>query len=218
MLPLMFLLAAATAPVTPADDTYTYTVSVAGAPTGKTTITMTHTPSGVQLAESANASIGGSDFAGTATLALDGALVPASYTAVYSPPGRTIHAALVFNGSTATETADNGNMKFDLGSNAKHFVVLDGTLFAGFFIFPAQLRAWNTPPVTAVSPMFGHGGTIAVDATLKADRPKDVPAGDIAVSISDPVEFTLWYDSVTLVVDELDEPQRDASYVRLRSR
>jgi hypothetical protein len=218
MLPLMFLLAAATAPTAPADGVYTYTISVAGANTGKTSITLSHTPAGVQLVESASGSLGGSDFAATSNLALDGTLSPASYTAVYSPPGRTIHAALAFNAGAASETADNGALKFNLGPGTKHFVVLDGTLFSGFFILPAQLQAWSTPPVTALSPMFGHGGAIAVDTALKADRPKGIPAGDVAVSVSDPVEFTLWYDPATLIVDELDVPQQSTSYVRSVTR
>ncbi len=216
MLALVFIVAAATAPISPADGSYTYTVSVAGSAAGKTTISVSHTPSGIQLAESAAASYGGSDFAGTATLNLDGALAPAHYAAVYSPPGRTIHAALTFNGDSATETADNGGMTFTLDAGTKHFAVLDGTLFAGFFILPAQLRAWNAQAFTAVSPMFGHGGAIAIDATLKADRPKDVPAADVPVSVSDPVAFTLWYDPVTLVADELDVPAQGASFVRSR--
>ena len=218
MLPLMFLLAAASAPTAPADGVYTYTVTIAGENTGKTAITLTHTAAGVQLAETASGSLGGSNFAATSTLALDGTLAPASYSAVYNPPGRTVHAALAFNGGTANETADNGGVKFSLGQGTKHFVVLDGTLFSGFFILPAQLQAWSTPPVTALSPMFGRGGAIAVDTALKADRPKSVPARDVALSVSDPVEFTLWYDPGTLVVDELDVPQQSASYVRSVTR
>ena len=218
MLPLMFLLAAATAPAAPADGVYTYIVTVAGESAGKTAITLTHTPDGLRLTETASASVGGSDFAATSNLTLDGTLAPASYSAVYNPPGRTVHAAIAFNGGTASETADNGALKFTLDSSAKHFVVLDGTLFSGFFILPAQLQAWSTPPVLAVSPMFGHGGTIAVDAALKADRPKGVPAGDVAISVSDPVQFTLWYDPSTLIVDELDVPMQNASYVRSTAR
>lgn len=218
MLPLMFLVAAATAPAAPADGVYTYTVTVAGESTGKTAITLTHTAGGVQLAESANASLGGSDFSATSNLSLDGTLAPTSYSAVYNPPGRTVHAALAFNGDTANETADNGAQNFTLGAGTKHFVVLDGTLFSGFFILPAQLQAWSKPPVTAVSPMFGRGGAIAVDTALKADRPKGVPAGDVAISVSDPLQFTLWYDPATLIVDELDVPQQSASYVRSGAR
>jgi len=218
MLPLMFWLAAATAPAAPADGVYTYTVTINGESAGKTAITLSHTPAGVQLAESASASIGGSDFSATSTLALDANLAPASYSAVYNPPGRTVHAALAFNSAAANETADNGAVKFNLGAGSKHFVVLDGTLFSGFFILPAQLQAWSTPSVTALSPMFGHGGAIAVDTALKADRPKGVPSGDLALSVSDPVEFTLWYDPATLIVDELDVPQQSATYVRSTAR
>ncbi len=218
MLALVFVLAAATVPATPADGAYTYSVSIGGASAGKTTIQLTHTPAGVQVTESASASYGGADFAGSATLNLDGTLAPASYMAVYRPPGHTVHAALAFKGNTATETADNGSMSYTLGANTKNFAVLDGTMFAGFFILPAQLRAWNTQSFTGVSPMFGRGAAIALDAALKADRPKDVPAADVPLSVSDPVEFTLWYDPATLVVDELVVPQQDAIYARLRAR
>jgi len=218
MFGLVFVLAAATAPATPADGSYAYTVSVGGASAGKTTIQLTHMSGGVQLIETASASYGGADFAGSSTLNLDQNLAPAEYTAVYSPPGRTIHASLAFKGKTANETADNGTMAFTLGANTKNFAVLDGTMFAGFFILPAQLRAWNTQSFTAVSPMFGHGGAIALDAALKADRPKDVPAADVPLSVSDPVAFTLWYDPATLVVDELVVPQQGATYARLRAR
>jgi hypothetical protein len=137
---------------------------------------------------------------------------------VYSPSGRTIHAALAFNANTANETADNGNMAFTLGANTKNFAVLDGSLFAGFFILPAQLRAWNAQSFTVVAPMFGRSTSIALDASLKADRPKDVPVADVPLSVSDPVEFTLWYDPATLVVDELVVPQQDATYSRLHAR
>ena len=218
MLGLVFVLAAATAPATPPDGAYAYTVSVGGASAGKTTIQLTHTPGGVQLTETASASYYGADFAGSSTLSLDSNLAPAGYTAVYSPPGRTVHAALTFSGNAAKETADNGNMTFTLGANTKHFAVLDGTMFAGFFILPAQLRAWNTQSFTAVSPMFGRGGAIALDSALKADRPKDVPAADVPLSVSDPVQFTLWYDPATLLVDELVVPQQDATYSLLRAR
>ena len=215
MFPLVFLAAALAMPLTPTDGSYTYAVSVGGSPAGKTTITVAHAGTGIQLAETAAANYNGSDFAGTATLSLDDALSPAQYGAVYSPPGRTIHTALIFNANNATESGDNGGMTFSLSAGTKHFAVLDGTLFAGFFILPAQLRAWNTQTFTAVSPMFGYGGAMAADAALKADRPKGVPAPDLRLSITDPIAFTIWYDPATLVVDEVDVPQQGASYVRL---
>jgi hypothetical protein len=217
MLALVFVLAATAAPAAPADGAYTYTLSVGGVPAGKTTIDLAHIPGGIQLTESASANYGGADFAGSATLNLNANLAPTSYAAIYSPPGRTIHAALAFNGNTANETGDSGSQAFTLGANTKNFAVLDGTLFAGFFMLPAQLHAWNTQAVTAVSPMFGHGAAMAVDAALKADRPKEVPAADVPLSVSDPVAFTLWYDPATLVVDELVVPQQDATYARLRT-
>lgn len=212
----LILAAAAALPAVPPDGTYTYTVSVAGTAAGKTTIAMSQGSSGPLLSESGSASYGGSDFAGTATLNLDAMLSPARYTAVYNAPGRTVHAALAFNGPTATETADNGAASFTLGANTAHFAVLDGTMFAGFFILPSQLRAWNAQAFTTVAPMFGRSVAMSLDRAMKPNRPAGVPAADVAIAVSDPVEFTLWYDPATLLVDELDVPQQDATYTRLR--
>lgn len=214
----LVLAAAAALPATPADGSYTYTLAVAGTPAGKTTITLSHPASGVQLAESASAALNGANFAGTATLNLDALLAPASYAAVYDAPGRTIHTGLAFNGAKATETADDGKAVFPLDGGTKHFAVLDGTLFSGFFILPSQLRAWNAQSFTAVSPMFGRGGAIAVDQAMKPSRPAAVPAGDASISVSDPIAFTIWYDPATLIVDELDVPAQQAVYSRLAAR
>jgi len=217
MLALVFVLAAAAAPPAPADGVYTYTVNVGGAQAGKTTIRLTHAPAGIQLTESASANFNGADFAANATMRLDANLAPTSYTAVYNAPAKTVHAALAVNGNSASETSDTGNTTFPLAANTKNYAVLDGTLFAGFFMLPAQLRAWNAQAVTAVSPMFGRAPALAIDAALKPDRPKDVPAADSAISVSDPVAFTLWYDPSTLVVDELVVPDQDATYARVRT-
>jgi hypothetical protein len=66
--------------------------------------------------------------------------------------------------------------------------------------------------------MFGRGGAIAVDQAMKPARPAAVPAGDASISVSDPIEFTLWYDPATLIVDELDVPQQQAIYTRSAAR
>ncbi|HEV2261600.1 MAG TPA: hypothetical protein VGR69_04860 [Candidatus Rubrimentiphilum sp.] len=216
MLPLFALLAAVNLPVAPADGTYRYTAMLAGAQAGSCTITVKHSADTVQIGEAANAKYGGASYAGNATLTLDPSLAPVSYTALYSPPGRSVHAAVAFKSNDAFETSDNGNQTFALNSGTQHFVLLDGTLFAGFFILPAQLHAWNAPPVTAVAPMFGRSTTIAAASSLKPDRPKTLPATDVAISVSDPVEFTLWYDPATLIVDELDVPNQSASFIRVR--
>lgn len=217
MLATIFTLAALTVPA-PAEGAYSYALSVAGVPAGKTTVTLAHMAEGLRLTESAAATYGGANFAGTATLDLNGVLAPERYIAVYNAPGRAIHASLTFNGNTANEADDNGSIAFPLAPKTKYFAVLDGTLFAGFFILPAQLRAWNAPAVTAISPMFGHGGLVAVDSALQSDRPKDLAAGDVPISVSDPIAFTIWYDPATLVVDRLVVPSQDAIYSRLPAR
>lgn len=217
MLALITLLAATNLPVlTPPDGTYHYTAMVSGTQAGSCTITVKHSADGVRIGETATGSFGGASYAADATLTLDPSLVPANYAALYRPPGQSINAKVAFKGNTAAETADNGNQSFGLNAGTQHFVLLDGSMFAGFFIFPSQLRAWSASPVTAVAPMFGRSTTIATDTTLRPDRPKGLPATDLALSVSDPVEFTIWYDPATLLVDELDVPRQAASFIRVR--
>lgn len=216
MIPLALTLAVALGPAAPADGTYHYTLSVAGQAIGKTAIVVKRGATGMTVAETGDANFNGQALSGTAALTLDGALTPSAYSGAYTAMGRTTHASVAFTANTATETSDNGSVSFSLTSDSKRFVVLDASMFAGFFVLPAQMAAWNDIPVYAIAPMYGRGAPFAVDSTLKPDRPKTVPAADADLSVSSPVAFTIWYDPKTLVVDEMDVPAQTATFVRAR--
>ncbi len=93
-------------------------------------------------------------------------------------------------------------------------MVLDFGPFTGYFMLPAQMQAWNDPPVMAIMPIYAQGMPIAIDKTLTPDRPKSVPQTDAQISIKSPVQFTVWYDPKTLVVDQLDVPAEGLSVAR----
>jgi hypothetical protein len=140
------------------------------------------------------------------TLTLDQTLAPLGYSANASiADSRSMQSSLAFKGGQAMQTGDV-TKTYQLAPDAKHFVVLDFGPFAGYFALPAQMQAWNDQPVFAIVPMYAQGVPIAVDKSLTPERPKNVPAGDVQISVKSPLQFTLWYDPNTLVVDEMDVP------------
>jgi hypothetical protein len=215
MLSLILTLAVITPAPTPPDGTYSYVSMMNGTPIGKTAITVKHDPSGsVVLAEKGSGSMNGQSGSVEDTLTLDPALAPTAYSALASlGDSKAMKSTLSFNGSQATQSGDV-NKKYDLVANAKHFVLMDFGPFTGFFALPAQMQAWNKPPVIAIVPMYGHSFPLSIDVTLKPDRPAGVPPSDAAISFSNLVQLTLWYDPKTLVVDEVDVPSQGVTVKR----
>lgn len=209
--------ATATAPaVTPADGTYTYVSSMNGAQLGKTVITVKHGTTGVVLSEQGGGTYNGQQGTVTDTLTLDPAqLTPLSYTANAKVQGQSEDMSLSFNGATATQTGNVVQRSYDLAQEAKHFVVLDLGPFSGWFALPAQMQLWNQSPATAIVPAMGSGITIAPSASsAAAARPKSIPATDVALTVAQPMPFTLWYDPKTLLVDLLDFPTQGVTVTR----
>jgi hypothetical protein len=216
MLPL--ILAATVAVAAPADGTYTYAMSLNGAQVEKTAVTVKHDPAGnVLLTESATGNMNGRSGEVSDTLTLDQTLAPLGYSSNASiADSRQMQASLAFKGDRATQTGDV-TKTYDLVADAKHFVVLDFGPFAGWFAFPAQMHAWNFQPVIAIVPMYAQGVPLSIDKTVTPSRPKNVPAADVAVSVKNPMQFTIWYDPKTLVIDEMDVPSQGLFVTRLPS-
>ena len=215
MLPLIFTLALITPPPAPPDGTYTYVSAMNGTTIGKTAITVTHDAAGsVLLSENGSGNMNGQSGSIQDTLTLDSALAPSAYSALASlGDSKSMKSMLSFKGSEATQSGDV-NKKYDLVADAKHFVLMDFGPFTGFFAIPAQMQAWNSPPVIAIVPMYGQGFPLTVDAALKPNRPASVPAADQAISFNSMVQITLWYDPKTLVVDEVDVPSQGVTVKR----
>ena len=214
MLPLIFTLAALTAPSAPADGTYTYVSTMNGTAVGKTSITVSRAPAGVVLAEKGGGSLDGQTAAFQDTLDLDNTLAPSAYNASASYGARAMKGSLTFKGATATEQGDGGTQTFDLSADAKHFVVLDLGPFSGWFALPAQMTAWNYAPVIAIAPVMGHGFPLAPTAQNDAQHPKGVPAADVSMGVKAPVAFSVWYDPKTLLVDRVDIPTQGVVITR----
>lgn len=204
---LSLILAALINPPAPADGTYTYVMWMNGAQIGTSAVTVKHDPSGnVVLSENESGAMNGRSGGINDTLTLDSALSPIAYSSLASiADSRNMKTLVRFQDGRAIQTGDV-NKTYDLAADAKHFVVLDFGPFTGYLAFPAQMRAWNDPPVLALMPIYAQGMPVSVDPSLQPDRPKSVPASDAQISIKSPVQITLWYDPKTLVVDELDVP------------
>lgn len=213
---LSLMLAAAVSAATPAVGTYTYVTSLNGAQIEKTNVTVSRDQAGnIVLSEKGSGFLNGQSGSVTDTLTLDQALAPLNYSAVASiADSRHMESTLNFTNEQALQSGDVSKT-YSLAPDAKHFVVLDFGPVTGYFAFPAQMQAWNDTPVMAIVPLYAQGVPIAVDKSLKPDRPQGVPARDVAVSVNAPVQFTVWYDPKTLVADEMEAPAEGLVITRL---
>lgn len=212
---LSLILAAALAAPAPADGTYTYVTVLNGAQVLKSAVTVKHDAAGdIVFSESGAGNLNGRSGSISDTLTLDSALAPVGYSALASlADSRSMQSSLAFKDGEATQSGDV-TKTYDLVADAKHFVVLDFGPLSGYVALPAQMQAWNDAPVIAIVPMYAQGVPITIDKSFAPDRPKSVPAGDAQLSVKTPVEFTVWYDPKTLVVDEMEAPTEGLSVTR----
>ena len=204
---LSLMLAAAVNAAAPAEGTYTYVTSLNGAQIEKTNVTVSRAPSGdIVLSEKGSGFLNGRSGSISDTLTLDQALAPVNYSALASiADSRQMESTLDFKDGQALQSGDVSKT-YRLASAAEHFVVLDFGPVTGYFAFPAQMQAWNDSPVMAIVPLYAQGVPIAVDKSLKPQRPQGVPGSDVEISVNAPVQFTVWYDPKTLVADEMEAP------------
>jgi hypothetical protein len=208
----------ASAPVTLAPGTYTYTATLAGANVGHSTLTVTSVNGTTQISERASGAMSGQSASANASLTLGTNLDPTSYQLKGVNDGSPVTDAATVTGTTANVTNVHGKKQsFDLLSSTKHFVIVDFGTFAGFLPLPAQMRAWNNPVVLAVIPSLGQSvSLIPADATAPPARPSTVPAADQSISFQGQAAFTIWYDPATNVPDEIDVTAQGLTVTRQR--
>jgi hypothetical protein len=201
------LLAASLLAPAPPDGTYSYTSTMNGAEIGKTSITLSRAANGdVVLSEAGSGNMNGQSGSVQDTLTLDAQLQPKTYSSLASiADSRNMKATISFDGGQARQTGDV-NKVYDLPAGTKHFVLTDVGPFSGFFMLPAQMRAWRDEPVVALVPNFAQSVPLTLDAALRPDRPAGVPAADAQMSFTNLVQLTVWYNPRTLVVDRVDVP------------
>lgn len=214
MLPLIFMLALST-PVAPPEGTYHYVTTMNGETVVSSAITVSRDAAGqIVLNETGSGTMNGQPGSLQDTLTLDATLAPSGYQALASlADSKGMKAALTFDGDQAQQTGDV-TKTYSLAPDAKHFVLTDFGPFSGYFALPAQMHAWSNAPVVAIVPMYAHEIPISVDPSLQPQRPASVPAADRQISVRKPIQLTIWYDPVTLLVDEMDVPAEGVNVKR----
>jgi hypothetical protein len=187
-----------------AAGTYNYVATLAGSPSGKTAITVTHNPDGsVSIAEDSAGSFQGVAGSAKATLTLgrDDATVTA-YGAHLLVGANAVDSSASFAGKTATVSGLGGTQSFTL-SPGQQFVLVDGALMSGFIALPSQVAAWPNAPLQLIQPIYGQATALLTDAAAKPVRPADVPSADASLTVTGPVPMVEWYDPATMVPDEI---------------
>ncbi len=207
---------AAAAASSPPDGTYVYTASVAGTPAGQSTVTVKHGDKGIDVTETADATLNGRSLHSEVKLTLADDLIPTVYLAKYHTGPLDISASVLVSGTSATETSPQGSLSFALAPGTKSLFVLDGALMSGPLFLPALMQSDHDAALTGIVPLVGRALPISVDANANPAHPAGVPADDVSLNISGQPSFTLWYDPHTFVVDELDAPSQGYTATRKR--
>lgn len=210
---------AAVAPPQIATGTYAYKVSLAGANSGQSTIVVKRDGSSTEIDENTSGSVGQTTGTAKASLVLGPDFAPTAYQNAYAAGGYSGKINATFTAAQATvDGGMSGPKTFQLGTQAKHFVVLDGAELAGFIALPAQMQAWSNAPALAVFPLYGQTIAMTPKPAAATDRPGSVAATDAGVTVdTGPAPFTIWYDPSTLVMDELDVPSQHFTVTRAKS-
>jgi len=188
-----------------AAGTYSYVASLAGKPSGKTTITVTRDKDGsVAIGEDSSGSFQGVAGSAKATLSLgrDDATVT-GYLAHLTVGANAVDSSATFAGKSATVNGLGGAQTFTLVPG-QQFVLVDGALMSGFIALPSQVAAWPNAPLELVQPIYGQATALLTDPNAKPVRPAGVPAADASLSVTGPVPLVEWYDPATMIPDEID--------------
>lgn len=212
------LLAALSGVAFPAPGTYRYTASMSGQPVGAWSVSVTQDAAQTTIAESSNASVMGMQLAATASLVLGPDLAPLRYTGQYRTPTQTpsVSVTLTPSSATAVGALTPGPQQLALAANTQRFVVIEPGLLAGLFALPAQMAAWKDPMVTWVTPATAQAQPLTAIPTSSEPRPAGLSAQEAVLSIDRPIAVTIWYDSATLVPDEISVPSQNAVLRRVR--
>ena len=196
-------------PAAPADGTYNYTITKGSDAIGKSSVTIKRTDIGLTIHE-AETLTGGFSFVIDEIVEV-ATLAPKAYTGSYSKGSdaqTTVRAAFDRNGATVTIDGVPGTAPLPNPQGIKNAYVLEGSLVTGFAMLPAQLRASKAGQFSLIAPREVLQFVGRVDARAVASRPSGVPAGDVVLSVSAPVNFDEWYDPATFVLHTVSIPSQ----------
>ncbi|HVR45669.1 MAG TPA: hypothetical protein VMT95_03375 [Candidatus Binatia bacterium] len=215
---LAMLLAALSGAPFPAPGTYRYTASMSGQPVGSWSVSVTQDAAQTTIAESSNANVMGMQLAATASLVLGPDLAPLRYAGQYRTSTQTpsVSVTLTPNLATAVGALTPAPQQLTLAANTQRFVVIEPGLLAGLFALPAQMAAWKDPTVTWITPATAQAQPLTASPSSSEPRPAGISAQEAVLSIDHPIAVTIWYDSATLVPDEISVPSQNAVLTRVR--
>ena len=92
----------------------------------------------------------------------------------------------------------------------------------GFLFLPAQIRAESLSTFTLFAPSGAQTFYTVLNATATPPRPAGLPPADVSLTLdgtaqSGNIEFVVWYDPTTFIVDEIDVPTQQVTIARVRS-
>lgn len=199
---------------------YRYTETDRGRATEVTKIVVTRRGGEIRIAAKTAGSLHGAAFSANESMLLGADLAPVRYDGAYNLGARGTTASVSARDASAevTNTPLGAQSRtVTLAAGTQHFTVSAPGLLIGWFALAAQLHRWNVSSVTAIVPILAQTGRLDVSRRAIAQRPHDVPKRDAVLTVAGPVPFTIWYDPITFVPDELDEPSRRLVTTRLRN-
>jgi dienelactone hydrolase len=218
-----FLLAAVSAAATPAalpprppDATYTYTITLAGAPMGTSTVAIGTAADGtITIGE--HAAFAFPKFTATSTLHVDPAtLHETGYSADFTLPSGPQHTDVAIAPGSMAVTIDHAAQPAaTIPADPSAPVELIGdNLVAGTVLIPALIDATDLRTFTFATLSGGRALVAKVGLDGDAVRPDGVPATDKLVSVDvASLRLDFWYDPATFVVHQLAIPAQKAAFV-----
>ncbi|MDQ6931285.1 MAG: hypothetical protein M3126_11550 [Candidatus Eremiobacteraeota bacterium] len=204
MLAFMLTVALNSAAVTlPPVGTYRYEAFINGKIIGKSSLTVSKTPAGTKIDESANIDLETGSSKAETSMILDNEATVSGYQAAYTTLERTMKLAVTFDRRDAIMATGTDKQTVPLGGSSKGFVILDAALVSGFFALPAQMRAFGGGDTTVLVPGTGQSTFLSTIGGDTPVRPADVPKSDASLSFAGEAPFVEWFDPHTLVADEV---------------
>lgn len=211
------------AALAPADGSYKYSVTRGGASVGSTVVTVKRAAPSITIHEvEAFGSV-----SETVDESLDGGdLSPTAYDSTFPVTSDvnavTAHVAFYSGGARFTIDGVPGSTDFRDETGTTRLVIVDGALATGFLFLPAQIRAQALNIFTIYAPSGAETFYSTINATATPPRPAGLPAPDVSLTVdgssqSGNIEFVVWYDPTSLIVDEVDVPTQQVTIARVRS-
>ncbi|PZR55997.1 MAG: hypothetical protein DLM50_09255 [Candidatus Meridianibacter frigidus] len=216
-LPLAFSLALdSAAPSVPPPARYQYEGFIDGKTVGNNSLTLKRGPDEYIVDEKADAHLPTGDQSAATHMTLDNQLRPTDYSATYTVFDEPAKATVSFSDRVATMVMGSDTKTIPMGGSSRSFIVLDTSLVSGYFLLPAQVRAFAGADLTAIIPGQGGSAFLNVIPNDRPARPSDVPAGDVSISFAGEIPFVEWYEPSTLILDELSMPVQNLVVKRRR--